>query len=168
MIDDGRQAPVVELAAITIDCGDPARLAAFYAAAFAAEVSHADDTGAWIHVSADLLMVVRTVADYRPPTWPDNEVPLQMHFEMWVDDVTRPDALASWAPPHRVPAARDHDNLVMLVPRVTVLVAPASGSPGGRGRHLRSADAADPLPLRAARVELGSDTIATMRPPPRG
>jgi hypothetical protein len=118
MIDDGRQAPVVELAAITIDCGDPARLAAFYAAAFAAEASHADDTGAWIHVSADLLMVVRTVADYRPPTWPDNEVPLQMHFEMWVDDVDEAEMrlgeLGATTPEFQ--SLRDHDNLVMLDP----------------------------------------------------
>jgi hypothetical protein len=118
MIDDGRQAPVVELAAITIDCGDPAQLAAFYAAAFAAEVSHADDTGAWIHVSADLLMVVRAVADYRPPAWPDNEVPLQMHFEMWVDDVDEAEMrlgeLGATTPEFQ--ALRDHDKRVMLDP----------------------------------------------------
>ena len=118
MIDEGGQAPVVELAAITIDCGDPVQMAAFYAAAFAAEVSHADDTGAWIHIGADLLVVVRTVADYRPPTWPDNEVPLQMHFETWADDLDEAEMrlreLGATTPEFQ--PLRDHGNLVMLDP----------------------------------------------------
>jgi glyoxalase superfamily protein len=117
-MNEGGSAPLVELAAITIDCGDPAPMAAFYAAAFAAEVSHADDTGAWIHIGADLLVLVRTVDDYRPPTWPATDIPLQMHFEMWVDDIeeaeTRLRELGATTPDFQ--PLRQHGNLVMLDP----------------------------------------------------
>jgi hypothetical protein len=117
-MNEGGSAPLVELAAITIDCGDPAPMAAFYAAAFAAEVSHADDTGAWIHISADLLVLVRTVDDYQPPAWPATDIPLQMHFEMWVDDIeeaeTRLRELGATTPDFQ--PLREHGNLVMLDP----------------------------------------------------
>jgi Glyoxalase-like domain len=105
------------LAAITMDCGDPAPMAAFCAAAFAAQVSHADDTGAWIHIGADLLVLVRTVDDYRPPTWPATDLPLQMHFEMWVDDIYEAETrLRELGATRGLPIAPEHGNLVMLDP----------------------------------------------------
>lgn len=110
--------PVVELTAITIDCRDPAPMVAFYAQAFGGQVSHQDVGGAWIHLSGGPLVLIRRIEDYTPPTWPSRDVPMQMHFELRVDDLEEAErrlhglgATTCDFQPHR-----DQGNLVMLDP----------------------------------------------------
>lgn len=110
--------PIVELAAVTVDCRDPAPMIAFYAAAFGAAVSHENDSGAWIHVDGGPLILVRRVEDHTPPTWPGAGVPMQLHLELFVDDLAdaeaRLTALGATVPsfqPHRA-----EGNVVLLDP----------------------------------------------------
>lgn len=119
MTDAGdRPGPIVELSAVTLDCRDPAPVIAFYAGAFGATVSHSDDTGAWIHLDGGPLILVRVLDDFRPPTWPAPDVPMQMHFELSVDDVeeaeVRLQALGATTPDHQ--PHRAQGNVVMLDP----------------------------------------------------
>ena len=79
-------AAIVRLAAITIDCADPAALAAFYRAAAEAEILRDDPAAVWLAMAGQ-TWVLRRVEGYRPPTWPGEEVPLQMHLEFSVDDL---------------------------------------------------------------------------------
>ena len=76
----------VEIAALTIDCADSQAMASFYRAAGGGEITHADAGSCWVTLGG-LLLVFREVADYQPPTWPASDVPLQMHFEFYVDDL---------------------------------------------------------------------------------
>jgi hypothetical protein len=48
------------------------------------------------------------IDDYRPPTWPDGEVGIQMHIEFLVDDLDATGArvLAGWRYPIRASAQR--------------------------------------------------------------
>jgi hypothetical protein len=75
----------IEIAALTIDCADSEAMGAFYQAA-GGEITHSDTGSCWVTLGG-LLLIFREVADYRPPTWPASDVPLQMHFEFSVDDV---------------------------------------------------------------------------------
>ena len=62
----------------------------FYAAILDGKVTHRAVT--FVSVEArGLLLNFRAVPDYRPPTWPSSEVPVQSHFELVVED---PDAAA--------------------------------------------------------------------------
>jgi catechol-2,3-dioxygenase len=76
----------VEIAALTIDCADSKAMAQFYQAAGGGEITHTDATSHWVTLGG-LLLIFREVPDYRPPTWPASDVPLQMHFEFYVDDL---------------------------------------------------------------------------------
>jgi catechol 2,3-dioxygenase-like lactoylglutathione lyase family enzyme len=108
--------PIVELAAIMLDCADPAPMVAFYAQAFAAEVSHEKDDGAWIHLDGGPLILIHRVDGHTPPTWPQPDVPKQMHFELWIDDLdeaeARLTALGATTCDHQ--PHRDQGNVVML------------------------------------------------------
>ena len=113
-----RSAPIVELAAITVDCLDLRPMIDFYAQAFGARTSHENDTGAWIHLDQGPLILLRRVEGYQAPTWPQQDVPIQFHLELWIDDLdeaeSRLQALGAVTcdfQPHRA-----QGNVVMLDP----------------------------------------------------
>jgi catechol-2,3-dioxygenase len=119
MTDAGdRRGPIVELTAVTLDCQDAAPMIAFYAGALDATVSHSDDSGAWIHPDGGPLVLIRVLDDFRRPTWPAPDVPMQMHLELSVDDVEeaeiRLQALGATTPEHQ--PHRAEGNVVMLDP----------------------------------------------------
>ncbi|MGC9543175.1 VOC family protein [Streptomyces sp. UG1] len=71
----------MELAAITLDCPDPPALAAFYQQATGLEPhprSNADFAG--LNREDGLLIGFQRVADYRAPSWPDQNIPQQLHI----------------------------------------------------------------------------------------
>ncbi|HEX3782320.1 MAG TPA: VOC family protein [Pseudonocardiaceae bacterium] len=80
-------AATAELAALVIDCADPEPIAAFYQLACGGEIIHRDADSAWVTVGA-MTVIFRQVAGYRPPTWPAEDVPVQLHFDFFVDDLT--------------------------------------------------------------------------------
>jgi catechol 2,3-dioxygenase-like lactoylglutathione lyase family enzyme len=110
--------PIVELAGITLDCPDPAPMAEFYSRAFGVSISDEDSEGASIYLSTGPPILFRRVENYRPPTWPAQDVPMQIHLEFWVDDLDAAQGrlrelgatLCEFQP------LRDHGNLVMIDP----------------------------------------------------
>lgn len=76
----------IELAAITVDCADPAPMANFYIAAADGELVREDADSAWVKI-AGTLWIFRRVEDYVAPSWPSRAVPQQMHVEYCVDDI---------------------------------------------------------------------------------
>lgn len=71
---------------IVIDCPDPGALAKFYAAMLDWKIEAGTD---WVDVRADYgqCLSFQQVDGYRPPVWPDQEVPQQMHLDVVVDDL---------------------------------------------------------------------------------
>lgn len=86
-MDQDTTTPILQIAALTIDCPDPAPMAAFYARALGGTITLQDDTGAQVRLGDGQLLLFRRVVEYRPPTWPSPQVPLQFHFEYYVDQV---------------------------------------------------------------------------------
>lgn len=81
----------LELAGITIDCLDPGPMATFYAAAMGGQISHEDVTGAQV-AAGDVLILIRRDEDFIRPTWPSPDVPMQIHFEFYIDDLQKAQA----------------------------------------------------------------------------
>ena len=79
--------PILQIAGITTDCDDPAAMSSFYALALGGTISHQDATGAQVRLADGQLLLFRHVAQYQPPTWPSQELPIQLHLEYYVDDV---------------------------------------------------------------------------------
>lgn len=72
---------------VVIDCADAANVARFYAALLDWQVE-ADD--GWVDIRpADRSQCIsfQDVQDYRPPQWPGQQVPQQMHVDVVVDDL---------------------------------------------------------------------------------
>ena len=77
---------IARFPSIVLDCPDPAALAKFYGAMLDWKVDVSDD---WAEVRADYGQCIcfQPVEDYRPPVWPDQDVPQQMHLDVVVDDL---------------------------------------------------------------------------------
>ncbi|MEU3950170.1 VOC family protein [Streptomyces sp. NPDC029526] len=72
----------MELVAITLDCPDPPALAAFYQQATGLE-PHPKSDAEFAGLNGDedgLLIGFQRVEDYRPPMWPGQIVPQQLHL----------------------------------------------------------------------------------------
>ena len=77
---------IARFPSFVIDCPDPGALAAFYGAVLDWKVDASSD---WAEVRAESGQCIcfQQVKDYRPPAWPDQDVPQQMHLDVMVDDL---------------------------------------------------------------------------------
>jgi catechol 2,3-dioxygenase-like lactoylglutathione lyase family enzyme len=69
------------------DCPDPDALAAFYSELLGWPVTYRDPD--WVVVAANDTtsgLAFQRASDYKAPTWPDPDVPQQLHFDVMVDD----------------------------------------------------------------------------------
>jgi hypothetical protein len=85
--------PVARLASISLDCADPAPLAEFWAALLESEIAARSDEFWALRIATGWLTAVR-VDDYRPPSWPDADVPKQMHLDLSAPDLDAAEARA--------------------------------------------------------------------------
>jgi predicted enzyme related to lactoylglutathione lyase len=72
---------------VVLDCPDPQTLAEFYGALLDWKVTKNGDD--WWSASAEYgdSLQFQEVAEYRPPQWPGQDVPQQMHLDVTVDDL---------------------------------------------------------------------------------
>ncbi|WP_378740568.1 VOC family protein [Nocardia brasiliensis] len=77
---------IAKFGAISLDSKDPHHLSQFYRALLDFEVRYESEELVVLQGSGVMLTVERVV-DHRPPDWPGNEVPKQMHLDLFVDDL---------------------------------------------------------------------------------
>jgi hypothetical protein len=77
---------VERLGSISLDCEDPAALAAFWAELLGGEIAFASDDFVAVKTERGWISTVRII-DYQPPTWPDGDRPKQIHLDLAVDDL---------------------------------------------------------------------------------
>jgi catechol-2,3-dioxygenase len=85
--------PGIQLFAVTIDAGNAAGLARFYADLLGMEVTYEGAEGSLIAGYGKSVMF-QQVADYSPPRWLDPAHPQQAHLDIIVDDLDAGEALA--------------------------------------------------------------------------
>ena len=82
---------VGQLDTIVLDCPDPRRLAAFYAALIGTPVDAADCTDDWVGLTptaGGVSLAFQRAGRYTPPAWPDGP-PQQLHLDIRVTDLVR-------------------------------------------------------------------------------
>jgi hypothetical protein len=86
-----RTMAIARYPSVVLDCPDAAALAGFYAALLDWKVEPGET---WIDIRADYgqCFSFQEVADYRPPVWPGQQVPQQMHIDVVVDDLDTAEA----------------------------------------------------------------------------
>lgn len=79
---------------VVFDCDDPGRLAAFYGALLDWQLERQagddGDDGNWAEIrdpAGVQSICFQQVDQYRPPRWPGQEVPQQLHLDVVVDDL---------------------------------------------------------------------------------
>ena len=73
---------------VVIDCPDPDALAGFYEQLLAMVRVNNEDGWVVIGDSPDRPgLAFQKIDNYRPPTWPDPDVPQQIHLDIQVDDI---------------------------------------------------------------------------------
>jgi hypothetical protein len=70
---------------VSMDCDDPMALAGFWAAMLGGDVIAVDERTVLVRSSWVWLSALK-VDDHRPPSWPDADVPKQLHLDLAVDD----------------------------------------------------------------------------------
>jgi catechol 2,3-dioxygenase-like lactoylglutathione lyase family enzyme len=75
----------LRLAAISLDCADPAELAEFYSRLTGFEVVFGNDD--FVALRGDIYLTLQRVEGYRPPTWPEGERAKQIHLDFATDDL---------------------------------------------------------------------------------
>lgn len=86
--------PIAEFIAVTLDCAEPPRLAAFYRELTGGEVTHSADAYAAVEIKGAVTVYFQQVAEHRPPTWPTTERPQQSHLDFYVADLDEAEAFA--------------------------------------------------------------------------
>ena len=71
---------------VTLDCSHPRMLGEFWAAMLGGEVVFAHENAVGVRTDWVAIAAIR-VPDHRPPTWPDADVPTQIHLDLDVDDL---------------------------------------------------------------------------------
>jgi catechol-2,3-dioxygenase len=77
---------IARLGAIALDAPDPARLARFYQEILDLETMFENDNFVALK-GAGVLLTIQRVTDLPPVTWPEGDVPKQIHLDLAVDDL---------------------------------------------------------------------------------
>ena len=80
---------IKKLQAVALDCPDPVRLAEFYAELLGGRVVMEPEDPDWVEVVGfeGTPLAFQRVDGYRPPSWPGQEHPQQVHLDFDVDDI---------------------------------------------------------------------------------
>jgi catechol 2,3-dioxygenase-like lactoylglutathione lyase family enzyme len=79
---------------VVLDTDDPPRMADFYTALLGWKVERTDDDWITLRGDGEARIAFQLALNHKPPTWPDNDVPQQVHFDFAVEDL---DAASAYA-----------------------------------------------------------------------
>ena len=78
---------IANLKMVTLDSADARRDAQFWSALLGWDVAHEQDEYAMLTGPGGVALGFGTVADFAPPTWPNEHGTKQFHFDLAVDDL---------------------------------------------------------------------------------
>ena len=84
---------IATFGAIALDSRDPRGLGEFYRALLDFDVRYESDELVALQ-GTGVMLTIELVDDHRPPDWPDNEVPKQMHLDLFVADLDNAEHVA--------------------------------------------------------------------------
>lgn len=84
---------VARMAMVSLDCAEPVPLAEFWAGLLDGEVIGPGD-GVRAVLTGTMMIAAIRVPGYRPPTWPDGDLPKHIHLDLAVRDLDEAEAEA--------------------------------------------------------------------------
>ena len=107
--------PKIGFDIVVLDTDDPPRMAEFYTALLGWEVERADDDWITLRGDGDARIAFQLALNHKPPTWPDNQVPQQIHFDFSVDDLDAAAAYAISIGARRVEGPNEHSSFIVFL-----------------------------------------------------
>ena len=107
--------PKIGFDIVVLDTDDPPRMAEFYTALLGWEVERADDDWITLRGDGDARIAFQLALNHKPPTWPDNQVPQQIHFDFSVDDLDAAAAYATSIGARRVEGPNEHSSFIVFL-----------------------------------------------------
>ncbi|MCU1573784.1 MAG: hypothetical protein JWO93_1866 [Micrococcaceae bacterium] len=107
-------AAIASLAAVSVDCADPAELSRFYKQLLGAEVFYESEDFVALR-GAGVLLTLQRVANHREPDWPEGAVPKQLHLEFAVGDLDQAEEAAIAIGARKAPAQPSPDRWRVLI-----------------------------------------------------
>ena len=86
--------PRIRFDIVVLDTDDPPRLAEFYTALLGWQVESTEEDWITLRGEGDARIAFQLALNHKRPTWPDNTVPQQFHFDFRVDDLEAAEAYA--------------------------------------------------------------------------
>lgn len=77
----------MHLFAVTIDCSDPGQLARFYQSLLGGSITTTTATFVALTPDTGLRLYFQPIERYTRPSWPDADIPTQMHLDIIVGDL---------------------------------------------------------------------------------
>ena len=102
-----RTRPAITLDLVVLDTDDPPRLASFYNALLGWQTESEEEDWITITGGQGARLAFQLAIGHRPPTWPDNDVPQQVHLDLQVEDLDEAAAYAESIGARRVSGAQE-------------------------------------------------------------
>lgn len=80
---------------VTLDCPDPKALASFYSEVAGGEIGIESGQMVGVQMPHGLWLGFQRVDGFRPPQWPEQQVPQQFHLDILVDDLDAAEAFVT-------------------------------------------------------------------------
>ena len=80
----------MRVGSVVLDCADAGELASFYSRLLGWPDPRVDEDGSWADLAnpeGGIGLSFQRAIVYRPPSWPDPDVPQQIHMDIQVDDL---------------------------------------------------------------------------------
>jgi Glyoxalase-like domain len=116
------------IGSVAIDCDDHRRLGAFYSGLLDTEIVHDTDSFCALRVDA-LWLLIKTVPNHAPPTWPEGAHPQQKHLDFAVDDLDSAEAVALAAGARKATFQPAPDNWRVMIDPGRTPVLPQQADP---------------------------------------
>ena len=100
---------------VALDTDDPPRLAEFYTALLGWQIERTEPD--WITISggSGARIAFQLAPDHKPPTWPDNTIPQQIHFDFQVDDLVEGTRFAESVGARRVSGPEAAEDFIVFL-----------------------------------------------------
>jgi predicted enzyme related to lactoylglutathione lyase len=113
-VDQSR--PAVSMNTVVLDTDDLSGLATFYGELLGWKITTNEED--WITIRGDdagVALAFQLAPNHRPPTWPSNDVPQQIHFDLHVDDLEEAARFAESLGARRVKDAGPNGTFIVFV-----------------------------------------------------
>ena len=107
--------PAVSIDTIVLDTDDLSGLATFYGELLGCKITSNEEDWITLKGDADVALGFQLAPNHRPPTWPSNDVPQQIHLDLHVNDLEEAARFAESLGARRVKDVSPNGSFIVFV-----------------------------------------------------